>query len=732
MSEPQKPEGNSEKSPFDMGTVFGPKKYDPVKPGQIAGDRDNSQPRQSVMADELAQLERTLMSGEVSPSEKRRIAERIQTLRRTAGLERNQKSDNSSETLVDVEDRLRREIDELKQKGAATKDADERVRIDNAIQGKLAGLETIQSEMGTRLREEKIEETHFTYSVQNALSKWLFSSSCVDTLTNLASRCKYFQIQSANRIIPLTPEMVMLMLLIRGCLHKENPENLAAILAKAFSLRYKNLEQALAERLSSSSNAAELSISIISPRLEEVFDFAENISRRVSGKLRISQRHLIAALLYGNNNSKNRKSGLELPASVFRPSEFVWELEKYVKASPTVCSKELPQEWEKVVAEIKQRIPQKSFDDTISTKETVAVSPEPGIHLPETTVRLASEIRALEEKGVNTTDTAERVQIKAELDQKYVELAALLAERPEELNLRAWDAEFATLRHDSGFRWSTTLDRVLDLLWEEHSRAFKESLGNKRRRFEPQISPRAFFLASMLYGARHQGDLRDRADDRGQTLIRVVLAADLSEEQINQLLTQEFFRQMPPEPVSRDRAVVSANLEAVIRRADALRRKFGSDPYIGTRHLFLAFLEAPEGGKPGDLIIRSQDGLQLSRLISAFRDSVIDKPWVKKYDTAVNWSQTLDELEARLPNESNISLARRTSGFTSGVSRLNFGGTDSFEREASSRQSCMKVQAYAGALRDFFSRAGPGELCFALYGHWGRGKTYLEAVSKFI
>jgi hypothetical protein len=101
-----------------------------------------------------------------------------------------------------------------------------------------------------------------------------------------------------------------------------------------------------------------------------------------------------------------------LPTSIFRPSEFVWELEKYVKASPTVRTKELAQEWEQVIAEIRH-----------------------GISYPEGAVRLASEIRALEEKGANTTDQAERVQIKAELDRKHVELDAVLGQkRPDSLS----------------------------------------------------------------------------------------------------------------------------------------------------------------------------------------------------------------------------------------------------------------------------------------------------------
>jgi len=42
-----------------------------------------------------------------------------------------------------------------------------------------------------------------------------------------------------------------------------------------------------------------------------------------------------------------------------------------------------------------------------------------------------------------------------------------------------------------------------------------------------------------------------------------------------------------------------------------------------------------------------------------------------------------------------------------------------------SKQSCMRVGEYAGALSVFFSKAGSGELCFALYGHWGAEKLTL-------
>jgi len=89
---------SQETSAFDVGTAFGKAKYDPIKPGQIAGGRGKSRPRRSLMTDELAQLEGTLMSGEVSPSEKSRIEERIQSLRRAAGLEESDSSPSITKT----------------------------------------------------------------------------------------------------------------------------------------------------------------------------------------------------------------------------------------------------------------------------------------------------------------------------------------------------------------------------------------------------------------------------------------------------------------------------------------------------------------------------------------------------------------------------------------------------------------------------------------------------------
>src|ERR1043166_716733 len=308
----------------------------------------------------------------------------------------------------------------------------------------------------------------------------------------------------------------------------------------------------------------------------------------------------------------------------------------------------------------------------------------------------------------------------------------------ENTRMRLWDAEFAKLRRDSGFRWSTTLDRVLDLLWEEHSAAFQSSVADlgRRGKFKPQLTPRALFLAALLYGARHEQDLRDRADDRGQTLIRVYRACGLKEKELHELLVREFFRDAAFDTPGK--AIVNQQLERAIQRADEIRKNFGSDPYIGTRHLFLAFLDAPDGGVPGEFVIRPTDGMALSKIIAAFADSVTNKLWVKQYDTKANWPEELDRLRNLLPFADGETTNQETAVPTSidGTIKTNSktGTLFSARREAGSDELCLDIKAYSTAIADTFTAAATeNDFVFALYAPWGRGKsTLIKETAKIL
>ena len=54
-----------------------------------------------------------------------------------------------------------------------------------------------------------------------------------------------------------------------------------------------------------------------------------------------------------------------------------------------------------------------------------------------------------------------------------------------------------------------------------------------------------------------------------------------------------------------------------------------------------------------------------------------------------------------------------------------YGGRMKYGREAGDNELCLNVEDYANVLGQLFSGAGDGEFCFAVYGPWGRGKTFL-------
>ena len=67
----------------------------------------------------------------------------------------------------------------------------------------------------------------------------------------------------------------------------------------------------------------------------------------------------------------------------------------------------------------------------------------------------------------------------------------------------------------------------------------------------------------------------------------------------------------------------------------------------------------------------------------------------------------------------------RTGTAAAGEARGLFGGRLKFVREAPEDELCLDVQDYANAVAQLYASADEGEFCLAVFGPWGRGKTFL-------
>jgi len=240
---------------------------------------------------------------------------------------------------------------------------------------------------------------------------------------------------------------------------------------------------------------------------KQLFESAADVASHVGREKQISMRHLIAALLLPAQEYGRLGERCTLFQNVFPAAEFATALVKHVTTSERVQKLDQLDKWSSILRRIQPETPtgkkqdqQKDLatqidaaiasgaktsppvdpqnptladteDDLIrqigelSQKRAAAKSeeerrqitsyieskklqleivlgekggpsPNARISIPEAAMRLASEIQALDEKGVNTAVHAERVQIKAELDRKHAELVAVLGQKGSEPSVK--------------------------------------------------------------------------------------------------------------------------------------------------------------------------------------------------------------------------------------------------------------------------------------------------------
>jgi hypothetical protein len=154
--------------------------------------------------------------------------------------------------------------------------------------------------------------------------------------------------------------------------------------------------------------------------------------------------------------------------------------------------------------------------------------------------------------------------------------------------------------------------------------------------------------------------------------------------------------------------VPSRELGLVMSAARRLSDNLSHGESVAARHVLGALLEYFE-----NFADREEPGLEETTIDIRKLRSALQKhlEFFQAAEPAASWNAELKSI-----------LAKRGT--------FAIGGELHTSREAGNNERCLNVDDYADALAELFSRADDGEFCFAVYGHWGRGKTFLMRCTK--
>lgn len=278
---------------------------------------------------------------------------------------------------------------------------------------------------------------------------------------------------------------------------------------------------------------------------------------------------------------------------------------------------------------------------------------------------------------------------------------------PRAESIEKWISEYAAFV--DSHKWSPTLQRILAQLQDRCVRLLSDT--NQI----PIVSQRGLFLAILVDGLiQVDGGGIDVENQRGQAAVFLGTQCGIGKSTLEGMLVSTLLQEGQEE---RSRvSVIASELAAFIEEVDRSRIEFGDDKFIGTRHFVLVALRPRKF--TGDRIHLDHDQLSIQRLVEAFAQYVEVCPWIEDYEERKKWQDEIAIMRERLP------VAEERSAKGQIPSSFAVGSELHLLKVAEGGAFCLRVNDYAQVLANLF-RAAEGEFCFALYGHWGRGKTFL-------
>ena len=155
---------------------------------------------------------------------------------------------------------------------------------------------------------------------------------------------------------------------------------------------------------------------------------------------------------------------------------------------------------------------------------------------------------------------------------------------------------------------------------------------------------------------------------------------------------------------SRQYAGLSIGATKCLDHAEEIRKQAAPHDLLGIRHIVAAILSRDLGGGLQNKLKLKQAGIHVHEFIGEVDRSIASH---HPQDDRQAWVEAFPPLQW----DAYLAVAQ-------GV------GMD-LRREASANERCLNVDKYANVLTSVYESADDGEFSLAIYGPWGRGKTYL-------
>jgi hypothetical protein len=225
-----------------------------------------------------------------------------------------------------------------------------------------------------------------------------------------------------------------------------------------------------------------------------------------------------------------------------------------------------------------------------------------------------------------------------------------------------------------------------------------------------QLSPENVMLGLLEHGLKYK-------DEPAHVAGKLAVLSKVTTEDLNTLLGEGPWVQAVARNAERP-STVDAKLSLLLQRASRLASEISSDKIVSVRHLLTALLmPRTPGDRVGGWCNLPNEIFPAVEFAKTLIEHVRTEPHIRVTDDLTKWEEVFRPLE--------VALGIRKPETDEETASWTIGGATNFSREATLEEVALGAKEQAEVLRTFFAKAGTGELCFALFGHWGRGKTFL-------